>query len=166
MINIKVRTYPPRLSEIIGDAPRNARGRMTRAAAVYIIGNTKHGLKHYPAYKYVTRRRAYGVSFFSDAQRRFVMAGLRSGSIKKPGKSHRTRKLQRGWHIVGTGTKVSIRNSEDSAVFVQGDKQSRHEALVGWRMYSKVVEDNSAGMIRAANAELRNYFKENGVAVK
>ena len=57
MLNFKTRTKPVDLANIITDAPRLARGPMTVAAAEYLVGNERRGLKHYaprrPLQKYV-----------------------------------------------------------------------------------------------------------------
>ena len=48
MINVKIRTTPKNLAQTISDAPRLAKGPMTEAAAVYLVGNYRRGLRHYP----------------------------------------------------------------------------------------------------------------------
>lgn len=48
MLNVKTRYSPPNLGQLISSAPRNARGKMTEAAAWELVGNTRRGLKHYP----------------------------------------------------------------------------------------------------------------------
>lgn len=164
-VSIRVRQNPPDLARTIGEAPRMARGRMTKAAAVYLVGNGRRGLAHYPMYKYVSRRSAYGKTFFSDRQRRYVMAQIKSGRID-PGVPHRTGMLQRGWQVVGDNTKATIVNTEEHADVVMGKGQARLNAKVGWRVYSKVIDDNADGMLKAANDELRAYYKEKGVTVK
>ena len=133
-ISIRVRQTPPDLAQTIRTAPRMARGRMTKAAAVYLIGNGTHGLTHYPAYKYIRRDRAYGKTFASDAQRRFVMAGIRSGKID-PGYPHRTGILQRGWYVSGDGAKATVKNDAPHAEVVMGLGQARLNNLVGWRIF-------------------------------
>jgi len=60
----------------------------TRSVAEYLVGDTTHGLKHYPPYKYISMQRAYG-GFISDKQRRYVMAMIKEGKID-PGVPHRT----------------------------------------------------------------------------
>jgi hypothetical protein len=163
MISFGVRTSPPNLAQVISDLPRSVRGAATEAAARYLVGNGSHGLTHYPAYSYVTRRRAYGSSFFSDRQRRKVMAMIRSGEIL-PGYPRRTGRLQRGWTIVNNGTRTRITNAEPHAPFVMGDNtQSRHEALVGWREVSKIVATNENGMVAAADRAAQDIIKALGL---
>ncbi len=57
MIKFRVRKRPKDLEQAISDMPRNARGIASEAAAVYIVGNNRRGLKHYakrrPNQKYV-----------------------------------------------------------------------------------------------------------------
>jgi hypothetical protein len=54
--------------------------------------------KAYPTYKYVPFRTAYG-GFFSDKQRRYVMASIKKGIIK-PGSAHRTQTMANGWKMI------------------------------------------------------------------
>ena len=162
MINFKVRTKPANLAAAISALPRAVRGVATEAAAVYLIGNDSHGLRHYPPSKYVTRARAYGKTFFTDKQRRYFFSALKSGILKVP--YLRTRKTANGWYTVGKGAKISIRNDSDGAKFTAGDKtQSRHEALVGWRTISKVAADNERGMIRAAEQAAQREIDRRGL---
>lgn len=163
MISFGVRYNPVNLSEIITNLPRDLRGPATEEAAKYLVGNVSHGLTHYPAYQYVTRARAYGNPFFSERQRRFIMAGIADGRID-PGYPHRTGRLQRGWTITYDGVKTRITNTEAYAPFVMGDnEQSRHEALAGWRVVSKVEVDNEKGMIQAADLRVVREIKERGL---
>lgn len=133
----------------------------TLAIAEYIVGDQSHGLKHYPPYKHVTRKKAYGKSFVSDKQRRFVMAMITEGRID-PGAPHRTGKTQRGWKVVSmnNGYKVKVSNKEPGAIWTADDEQqARLNAMVGWRKMAQVIEDNIAGAIRHANAEISKWLK-------
>lgn len=86
----------------------------------------------YPAYKYVSRAEAYpdapaGPGWFSDRQRRYVMAKMRKGEIAIP--YQRTDTLKQGWQSTGVG----IKNTVPYSRYVQGSmSQSQHENLVGW----------------------------------
>lgn len=156
-ISITVRKNP-QLERLIGDFPRRFRGVATEAIADYLIGNKTHGLKHYPVYKYIRRRKAYGKTFVSHKQRRFVMARIRDGRID-PGAPHRTGKIQRGWKKTGSGVNTRIVNNERGVEFVMGsDKQARLNAMAGWRTDSKVIEDNMQGALRHANAEINKII--------
>lgn len=92
-------------------------------------------LKTYPDYRYVSRRAAYGVSFFTDRQRRWFFWALGEGLIS-PGKDNRTGKLREGWEIVERGPKqIDLVNSVDYAKYVQGTitDQARQPRMAGWQ---------------------------------
>jgi hypothetical protein len=163
MIRLSARYNPKDLADLISSAPKAARGRMTEAAARYIIGDMERGAKHYPPYKYVTRKRAYGKTFFSDRQRRYVMMMIRAGKID-PGYPHRTGIIQRGWYVRGSGAKATIANDARGVDFVHGDqKQARLNRLVGWRTMSKIAKDNIKGAMKAADKALQDYLREKGL---
>ena len=79
--------------------PHGGIKRVLEAMVIYFIGDASHGLVHYEPYKYITRKQAYGKTFESDKQRRYVMAKIRSGEIT-PGKENRTGVTAMGWHYV------------------------------------------------------------------
>lgn len=132
------------------------------AIAEYIVGNGQHGLKRYPSYKYVSRKRAYGKTFTSDKQRRYVMMQIRKGRID-PGVPHRTGNTQRAYRVVTTngGYGVRISNSTRGAVYTRHDTlQARLNLLGGWRKQADVVASNLKGALRHANAKVREYLKK------
>jgi len=163
MIKYRTRTRPPDLADFISSLPRNTRGIATEAAAEYIVGDKSHGLKHYPRYKYITRKRAYGKTFVSASQRRYVMAGIRAGRIT-PGYPRRTGQMQRGWEWVRRGTKTVIQNTEGAAKYVFGDSRGLSQAklneLAGWRKMTDIAESNMNGAIRAADREVQKYINK------
>jgi len=149
-------------SAFISGFPRHIRGLVTEAVAEWLIGNSSRGLKHYVNYKYVSRKAAYGRTFVSDKQRRYVMARIREGTIT-PGTPNRTFRMQRGWSVKNSGVKSEITNSEAYTEHVMGTgTQSRHEAKVGWREVAAVVSTNIAGAMRHANAAIREYIESRG----
>ena len=92
-----------------------------------------------PPPRYVSRRRAYGKSFFTKKQQRYFFWALKNGIIDVPYK--RTGRLAEGWsvqHGQGKGW-ATIVNSTPYAPFVQGFDQSRHEKLVGWKRLVDIV---------------------------
>ena len=132
-----------------------------RAVGEWIIGTPQRGLKHYQAYKYVSRERAYGQTFVSDKQRRFVMAKIASGEID-PGVPHRTGNTQRGYRLVETqgGYRQSIQNAEKGAVYTRHDAlQARLNALAGWRKTMDIISTNIKGAIRHAQAAVNEFIK-------
>lgn len=137
------------------------RGVATKAMAEWFIGNGQRGLKRYPPYKYITRKQAYGKTFVSDKQRRYVMAKIREGRID-PGVPHRTSNYQRGWEMdpPNGGVKIKIINTVPYARFVGGDEtQARLNAKVGWRTISDIISTNIKGAIRHAQSEIRKLVK-------
>lgn len=152
----------PKVRDFLSSLSRNLRKVGIDALIEYIIGNGQHGLKQYPPYKYVTRKRAYGQTFKSDKQRRYVMAKIRSGEID-PGYPHRTGRSQRGWQMVETGGKYQIVNPEVGAYYSNDDAgQARLNALVGWRKISSIIQSNMAGAIRHAYAAINAFITQKG----
>jgi hypothetical protein len=135
-----VRTGPAQ--KMIDNIQRNLRGVVSESVATELV----RLVRLYPRYKYVSRKAAYGQSFVSDAQRKFVMAGIRDGSIQ-PGHSNRTMTLKKGWKTTGERTRTRIINDVPYAPFVQGNvTQSAHEYRAGWKKAGDLMKQN----IRAA----------------
>lgn len=143
----------------ISSLQRNLRGKATEWISEWLIGNGSRGLKHYPPYKYVTRKSAYGQTFQSDRQRRYVMAKIREGSID-PGYPHRTGRLQRGWVKTGSGVGTRIVNAEPHAFYVMDTKgQARQPAKVGWRKVAEILASNIKGAVRHAESMIKTLKK-------
>src|SRR3990172_3628364 len=130
----------------------------TDAANKYLVDS----LRAYPSYKYVTRKAAYGQTFSSDKQRRYVMARIREGRID-PGYPHRTGRTQRGYvmKVSNDGYRVSIQNKEAGAYYTRDDSgQARLNALAGWVKVRDVIANNMAGAIRHARTAVSAYLKK------
>src|SRR5512140_3970669 len=149
--------------DFISGLARNLRGLATKAIGHYIIGDEgapggiRHGLKHYPPYRYVSRKSAYPQSitidygphkgkvvqgYQSSKQYYYVILGGR-GKMGEPGFPHRNGRLQRGWQMKGESTRAYIVNTEPHAVHVMGtDTQARQPAKVGWRTVAAVISSN------------------------
>lgn len=129
------------------------------AYAKYLIGNSRHGLKHYPSYKYITRARAYGQTFVSDKQRRYVMAAIRDGRIT-PGQENRTGLQAESWKYAVENNRVRIYNTASGSKYTMGDMtQANMMRLIGWRKVSDVVKTNVRGAIRYAQAAVNQFLK-------
>lgn len=151
------------IQAFLKELPRGTLRVALEAMALYFLGDSSHGLKHNDPYKYVTRKRAYGVTFFSPAQRAYVMGKIRSGEIT-PGTPNRTGKTAAAWEAIPTnnGYGYSLVNETRGAYYTRSDKgQARQPALVGWRKASKVVTDNMRGAIRSAISAVNKWIKEN-----
>lgn len=163
-IKVNLRYNPPALMQEISNLPSNVRGPAVLAASFYLVGDESHGLRHYVQYRYVTRAAAYGQTFSSDRQRRYVMAAIRRGEIT-PGVEHRTGATRAGWGVNPSGVKTTIVNSERGAFYTVGDPgQSRHEAMVGWRRLGLIVASNEKGMIAEAERVAQAIIREKGLA--
>jgi|APSaa5957512622_1039677.scaffolds.fasta_scaffold13554_1 hypothetical protein len=126
MIKYRTRSRPKNLGEFITTLPLRTRGIATEAAAEYLLGNERRGLRYYP------RRRP---------KQKYV----------------RTFKLRNGWQLLGEGAKARVENNVPYAPFVQGERQAWMHAG-RWRPYTKVAEDNTKGMIQAADRKVQKYI--------
>lgn len=134
MLSVKIRTTPTDLAKRISDAPLGARGKMTEEAAVYML----YGNASTRADKYPA----------------------------KPPKStyQRTYQLREGWGYMNYGAKVKVTNSVPYAQYVVGDNTQAKVHQPRWRTLSKIVAQNTKGMIRAAEAALQAYLKSKGLS--
>ena len=162
MIKFSVRGVE-KLQAFFKKLPAEARKIAVPAVATYLIGNDAHGLRHYVGYKYVSRASAYGKTFSSDKQRRYVMARIREGSIA-PGAPHRSGTLKRGWtySLQGGGFGAKVYNPVPYAGYVMGDgSQANQPRLVGWRTMMAVVNTNIKGAIKAAERKIQEWINGN-----
>jgi len=139
--------------------PRGTIRAAMEAIAEYIAGDESHGLKHYPGYKYVTRKSAYGMTFFTAKQRRWFWA---NGGPDMIG-DNRTGRTADAWQVNPTndGYRMSITNNTPGAYFTMHDfGQARQPARVGWRKVSEVVQSNLAGALRHANAMVKQFLQK------
>jgi hypothetical protein len=148
------------IGETIKQLPTKIRGVALEVVAKYMLEK----YKKYPRYKNVARKRAYPEvdGFFSDKQRRFVMAKIASGEIQ-PGKQNRTDKLKNDWRIVGSLSPLKIVNDNPAAVFAYDPQfQARQLDLVGWKDIGEMTEENQEGafneLIKWMNKNLEVYF--------
>lgn len=158
-VKFKVRNVAA-VQSFLRSIPRGALKVALEAFTEYIIGNDAHGLKHNDPYKYVTRKSAYGVTFFTPKQRRWFFWALNSGQID-PGSGTRTGKTSEAWKAVpsASGYQFKITNNTAGAYHIRDDAgQARQPAKVGWRKVSKVLADNYLGGIRAAVAAVKKYL--------
>ena len=100
--------------------------------------------QHYPPYKHVSRKRAFGRTFQSDKQRRYFFWALQQGIIRIG--NNRTQRLSRGWKQQGKGQNSIIINTVPYVPFVQGDEfiQSRMMGIIGWEQFDEAYESRFA----------------------
>lgn len=109
------------------------------AAAVHI----KSQFATYPPRRTVTRKSVYGRSFASDAQRRFIFAAIRRGDIPYTRGINRTSEaLGRRWTVEARrgGLEQVVGNNASYAEYVQGDRQSKLMAAMGWERVDVIVK--------------------------
>jgi hypothetical protein len=163
MINITRKGFKE-FEGFIKSLPRGVKVVAMRAIGTYLIGDGKHGLKHYPPYKFITRRKAYGKSFESLKQQRWFFAAKAEGKIL-PGYPRRTGKIQRGWEFNESGSdwrRVNITNEAEGVGWVMGDNQARLNALADWRKAVIVITSNMRGAIRAGQQAVNRWLKQKG----
>lgn len=133
--------------------------RAMRAIAYYLAGRENEALRKEPPVKFVSRAAAYGKvsdappGYFSWKQFRYV-AMITEGFTKQYVRTHT---ISRAWEYHESNSqwdRVNIQNNAPGAEYVVGDRQSRHEELVGWRKWRQVVNDNMAGAIRYAQEQI------------
>lgn len=122
--------------------------------------------KLYPRYRYVSRRSAYPEvdGFFSDKQRRFVMAKISSGEMR-PGSPYRTQALKDAWRIEGEADadirSISLVNDNSAAVFAYHPVyQARQLDLVGWKDVDEMAEENAADALLEVEVWIANNVSQ------
>ena len=158
MVSFKVRGIE-QLQAFLRELPRGGVRVALQAFTEYVIGDDSHGLKHPDAYHYVPRADAYGQTFQSDAQRRFVMAGIADGTIT-PGQENRSGRSTGAWQYAAVSDwNYTITNPEPGAYYTRDDSgQAAQPGMAGWRKTTAVIMDNMSGGLRAAVAALNDWI--------
>ena len=119
-------------------------------------------LRMYPPYSYVPFKTAYG-GWFSEKQRRYVMARIREGSIQ-PGKPNRTQFFSQNWKQVGYGKQSILANETPYAPYLVGDReQARMPAKIGWKKLGQTIKERMDQIIRRAEAGVKSALKKLGL---
>lgn len=128
-----------RLSEL----PKDAKNYGVEGANEVIVDVAQND---FPAYRYVSRFNAYpmapaGPGWFSDKQRRYVMARIASGEISIPYRS--THALRYTWRSVGAGWRQKVVNDHKAAIHAYGNNtQCAQLEMVGWKKAEQLVYEN------------------------
>ena len=116
-------------------------------------------LRAYPPPKYVTRKHAYGRSFFTKKQRRWFFWALANNKIQVP--YRRTQETSRSWKQVGEGRRSFLANEAPGAPFLYNEPgQSRHEKLVGWKTIPTIIKERTARIIKVAEAATQKAIRK------
>ena len=113
----------------------------------------------YPKQKNVTRKAAYGKTFFTDKQRRWFWWAFRSGQIDVPYK--RTGGFRAGWRMIGSGNQRHIVNDTPGAIYlVAKGRQSRHEQKVGWQLTGERLKANAREIQEHMSGAIKRAMKK------
>lgn len=161
-IRYKIRNVE-RVKKYLTSLPRGTVRVALIAISEWLIGDSQSGLRHPEPYKFVTRRSAYGISFFTPKQRRWFFWALREGIID-PGKNNRTGESTNAWTYTpataGKNYAYKLVNDTPGGYWTRDDKrQARQPAKVGWKKVSAVVKANISGALKAARIAVNQYLK-------
>ena len=146
------------LIEKLGQLPDEVQDEAIEAVNQYML----NVLKAYPPYAHVTFKSAYG-GWFSDKQRKYVMARIREGTIR-PGQPSRTQQFAQGWDVLGYGRNSIIVNQTPYGPYLVGDtEQARMPQKIGWRKLSDTVKGRMTEIVRRADAGVKNAIKKLGL---
>ncbi len=154
-LEVKVRNLD-KVKQYISTLPRNIRGQATEAAAKYLIGNDRRGLKNYP------NRVQHGADnpyqWQSERQRRayFATNGFGAGIPYS-----RTDTLKNGWEVVNKGVSAKIVNDVPYASFVMDEFQQVGHKADGWRLVAQIISSNIAGMYQQIDRVLQEWINRN-----
>src|SRR3990167_563 len=159
LIGIEIEGIPEvraRLKLLDSNEPKSE---MTQEVGQYV----RKELQKYAAPKSVTRKQAYGVTFFTQRQRRFFFAALRQGTIQVP--YRRTRSLMEGWKIEKFGAidHLVINEQPHAAMVQQRSTQSRMMKIIGWSTIEGVVERGADKIRNIANMVYDRYIRRIGL---
>lgn len=149
------------VQSFIRAVPQGVKKVALEAFSNYVVGNERHGLRHADPYKYVTRKSAYGVSFFTVKQRKWFFWALSTGQID-PGSGKRTGESTAAWKVmpINNGYNYRIENNTTGGFYTRHDtRQARQLGNVGWRKTMVVLAANYIGGIRAAIIAVNKYLK-------
>jgi UDP-N-acetylglucosamine enolpyruvyl transferase len=124
----------------------------------------KNVVQAQPSYRYVSRRSAFGVTFFSDKQRRWFFRALNLGEIEVPYK--RSQRFRRGWKIIGSGIGSIVVNDTPYGGYLMGDQtQSRHMKKIGWKKLGDLIDEKKGEIVRKLEAGAKKGMKKAGFDV-
>lgn len=163
-ISFKIRNLD-KVKKYLDSLPRGVTFVALEAISKWLVGDSQSGLRHPEPYKFVTRKSAYGFSFFTDRQRRWFFWALGAGKIS-PGQNNRTGKSTEAWTYTpqekGKNYSFRLVNDTPGGYWTRSDKyQARQLGKVGWWKIAKVVAKNLPSAIKAARAAVKGYLQKN-----
>lgn len=149
------------LSAYIKSLPRGVKIAAMRAIAKYIIGDDRHGLKHYPNYKYVTPFRSYSSNPVLAAKQR----GWIFTHLDQIGQNNRTNETKDAWVANETSSdwsRVNVQNDSEGVIWTQAATRTRQNEAVGWRLADDVIDSNLKGAIQAGQSAVNELLAQKG----
>lgn len=120
--------------------------------------------KEIPPPKHVSRIEAYGRSFFTERQRRWFFAALKSGEITVPYKRRGpSGGVQSAWMISGAGRRAYLSNDDPAAEWVYSEHQARLNQLVGWRRVSQIIDKYTKNIVASFTRGVASAIKRLGL---
>ena len=115
----------------------------------------------YPPQKHIPYKQAYG-GWFSERQRRYVMAAINDGTITVP--YPRTQGFSRGWKIIGSGRTSILVNESDAGPYLKDDqRQARMPKLGGWKTLAQDLKERAGKITDIVNAAVKKAIKKRGL---
>jgi hypothetical protein len=161
MIKINARGIDKVQEYLKRTVPRGAVKVALEALGDWMVGAPGRALRHYDPYKYVSRKKAYGKSFFTEKQRKWFWA---NGGPDMIG-NNRTGETANAWQAKSTrgGYGLTLENDSEGAKHIWGDDtQAAQPRAVGHRTAGEKVMTNIAGAIRHARAAVRAFLGKKG----
>lgn len=145
------------LQALFKSVPRGTTRAAIKAATDYLVGDDRHGLKHYP--NRVMHGKINPYQWQSERQRKayFATDGFGGGIPSK-----RTNKLKDGWQMrmTSNGYKMHITNKTPYVHFVMGKWLQRGHIADKWRTADAVIQSNLAGAFREVHRAVARWLKE------
>jgi hypothetical protein len=147
----------PEVQKMLASLPPAVQDAVVEDTADYLL----NVLRTNPPEKRVTRKEAYGVTFFSDKQRRFFFAALADGRINVP--YQRTQGQSKGWRKIGNGKNAMVVNETPGVIFTRDDeRQSRLSKLIGWKTVSEEIRDRADRIKQIIEGAAKRAIKKVG----
>ena len=148
-----------KVQDYLKTVPRGTIRTAIKAFTEYVIGDSRHGLRHDDPYKQTTRQQVYGRQWESDKQRAYVMSRIKSGEIKLGQRQHSPTEASKGYgyKLRAGGYGATITNDKEGAYWTRVWNK-----WPTWRKVGKVIADSMKGAMRHATAAVNKYLKSKG----
>lgn len=163
MIKVSVKGFDD-IRRFLAELPKEIKRVAEKAVGEFLIGDERHGLKHYPPYRHVPFEDGAGWSTDPEKKRRqqrWLFAAIRDGRVT-PGMSASNGYMRDAWSYKQRGNVWYIENDVKHTKWLVGtgepNTQTVHAQRQGWREIPKIVQDNLKGAFRHAIAEVKKFI--------